>query len=249
MKGTVGSVHGGPRDALVAALASPSPRPVCDAGVVDRLQRVRRCRVHAAGASDFVTDQARSVAAWSSGPHPSSIEKDISCLLRTYAPSSGGGRRQPFDDLVDCPMRELGLLRSVDSADRRYRFVVGSKSTLPPEIVLYACADFLARTDTGASTVSVSRLATEAGAPGRAFKVSEADLVELLEEAVRLVPGTRASRPAGGCGSAGTRRRSRTSGILSGILVLLRRGMGDGPDARVLAGPIADLPCHEVVGS
>ncbi len=147
--------------------------------------------------TDFVTDQVRSVAAWGSGPHPSSIEKDISCLLRTYSPSSGAGRRPAFDDLVDCPMRELGLIRSVDSSERRYRFVVGPKSTLPPEIVLYACADFLARTEATASTVSVSRLATEAGAPGRTFKLAEADLVSLLEEAVDKVGSASLARPAG----------------------------------------------------
>src|SRR5690606_19331099 len=155
---------------------------------------------------------------------------DISCFLRTYAPSSGTGRRQPFDDLVDCPMRELGLLRSVDPAERRFRFVVGAKSTLPPEIVLYACADFLARTDAGASTVSVSRLATEAGAPGRIFKVSEADLVELLETAVSLVPHASLARPAGAV--------QLVLGDDPALLATsaaheyyLRRGMGNGPDA------------------
>jgi hypothetical protein len=146
--------------------------------------------------TDFVTDQVRSVSKWTTSPHPSSIEKDISCLLRTYAPSSLN-RRQPFDDLVDCPMRDLGLLRSVDATQRRYRFVVGPKSTLPAEIVLYACADFLARSETGARTVSVSRLATEAGAPGRVFKLSEAELVSRLEESVETVPSASLARPAG----------------------------------------------------
>jgi len=145
--------------------------------------------------TDFVSDQIRSVASWSP-PHPSSIEKDVSCLFRTYAPSNPG-RRQPFDDLVDCPMRDLGLLRSLDQSQRRYRFVVGGKSTLPAEVVLYACADFMARTEAGAQTMSVSRLATEAGAPGRVFKLPEAELVNTLEDAVELVSGSALARPAG----------------------------------------------------
>lgn len=190
--------------------------------------------------TDFVTDQVRSVAAWSPGPHPSSIEKDVSCLLRTYSPSSGAGRRQPFDDLVDCPMRELGLIRSIDLMERRYRFVVGPKSTLPPEIVLYACADFLARTDAGASTVSVSRLATEAGAPGRIFKISEAELVELLEEAVELAESAALARPAGAVQLViGDDPALLATSAVQGYY--RRRGMGGGPDARVLAGPMADL--------
>lgn len=199
--------------------------------------------------TDFVTDQVRSVASWGSGPHPSSIEKDISCLLRTYSPSSGAGRRQPFDDLVDCPMRELGLIRSVDSSDRRYRFVVGPKSTLPPEIVLYACADFLARTETTASTVSVSRLATEAGAPGRAFKLSEADLVSLLETAVDQVDSASLARPAGavqlGLGSAAAQ-------VATAAVHAYFRRNSDNPEPlgeRALAGPDADLAIEDRVAA
>jgi hypothetical protein len=196
--------------------------------------------------TDFVTDQVRSVSAWSSGPHPSSIEKDVSCLLRTYAPSAGTGRRQPFDDLVDCPMRELGLLRSVNPVERRFRFVVGPKATLPPEIVLYACADFMARTDSGANTVSVSRLATEAGAPGRIFKVSETDLVELLEQAVANTESASLARPAGAVQLVlGEDPASLATAAVQGYY--RRRGMGGKPSGRILAGPSADLPDrHEV---
>ncbi len=191
--------------------------------------------------TDFVTDQVGSVAAWGSGPHHSSIEKDISCLLRTYSPSFGTGRKQPFDDLVDCPMRELGLIRSVDQAERRYRFVVGPKSTLPPEIVLYACADFLARTEAGALTVSVSRLATEAGAPGRTFKLSEADLVNLLEAAVDTVGSATLARPAGAVQlhMSGSPAQVATDAVHS---YYRHRGVEASTGDAVLAGPDADAP-------
>ena len=158
--------------------------------------------------SDFVTDQVGSVSSWSSRPHPSSIDKDVSW----------------------------------------FRFVVGPKPTLPPEIVFYACADFLARTESGANTVSVSRLATEAGAPGRVFKVSEADLVELLEEAVRDVPHASLARPAGAVQLA----LADDPALLATSAAreyYRRRGLGSGPDARLLAGPMADRPFREVVRS
>ena len=153
---------------------------------------------------DFVTDQVESVSAWAYPPHPSSIEKDVSCLLRTYASTADSGRRQPFDDLVDCPMRELGLIRCVDASSRRYRFVMGAKSTLPPEIVLYACADFLARVDAHAKTAVMSRLATEPGAPGRAFKLSEAEMVAMMEE---LAEGQGLIQLALACGGGSDRAR------------------------------------------
>ena len=51
-------------------------------------------------------------------PHPNSIGKDISALLRTYAPAERTGRAR-IDDLLDCPLRELTLL-SRSPATGRY---------------------------------------------------------------------------------------------------------------------------------
>lgn len=146
--------------------------------------------------TDFVHDQLDSVSAWTK-PHPSSIEKDLSCLLRTYSPAADTGRRQPFDDLVDCPMRELGLIRCIDASERRFRFATGPKPTLPPEVVLFACADFLARTEAKSRTAMVSRLATEPGAPGRMYRLSETDLVSAIEAAAASTGLIQLARPAG----------------------------------------------------
>lgn len=49
---------------------------------------------------EFACDQVESVSVWQSVPNRSSIEKDVSCFLRTYASSVDSGRRQSFDDLV-----------------------------------------------------------------------------------------------------------------------------------------------------
>ena len=42
-------------------------------------------------------------------PHPSSVKKDVSALLRTYAPAEQSKRRR-IDDILDCPFRELNLI-------------------------------------------------------------------------------------------------------------------------------------------
>jgi len=194
--------------------------------------------------TDFVKDQIDAISSWSK-PHESSVAKDVSCLLRTYAPSADTARRQAFDDLVDCPMRELGLLRCLDPAARVYRFAVGPKSTLPPEIMLYAVLDFLARTDAHTQTVTVSRLASEAGAPGRAFKVTETDLVELLEAAADLTGRIRLARPAGvvQVGFDGTAAAAATAVLRA---YYARRGLGAGPrDHGLLAGSDADLSTNQ----
>jgi hypothetical protein len=89
------------------------------------------------------------------------------------------GPRAAFDDQIDCPSRELGLIMST-SERGVYRFSIGPKPSLSPSVAAFACLDFLARTDAAARTVTISRLASEPGCPGKAFKLSESALSDLL---------------------------------------------------------------------
>ncbi|HWA67422.1 MAG TPA: DUF4007 family protein [Mycobacteriales bacterium] len=131
----------------------------------------------------FVSEFVDGVSDWDD-VHSGSLKKDIDCLLRMYTAEAEGGR-PTSDDLVDCPFRELGLLRP-GTGRRRYRFVSSRKPGLPSAVVLFAALDFVARTDTTARTVTMSRLATEPGGPGRAFRISEQSLIEHIEQALPL---------------------------------------------------------------
>ncbi|MCY4424514.1 MAG: DUF4007 family protein [Acidimicrobiaceae bacterium] len=127
-------------------------------------------------------------------PHPNSISKDVSALLRTYAPADRTGRAR-IDDMLDCPLRELSLL-SYSPATGRFRFTLGSKPTLPSEVVAYAALDYVALTEVRGSTITLSRLTHASGAPGKAFKLTESELMDALrpsiadEEALRLATPT-----------------------------------------------------------
>lgn len=127
---------------------------------------------------EFVADEIGR-SSWDS-PMRSSIEKDVSCLLRTYAAVKRG--RAAIDDLLDCPLRNLGLIE--ETSPDRFRFSLGRKPGMPAEIVLFAAVDWMAMQESGALTVSVSRLLNELGSPARVFKLNETALCELLEEAV-----------------------------------------------------------------
>ena len=107
-------------------------------------------------------------------PLASSVRKDISAFIRTYAPTTRTGRGS-LDDVLDCPLRELGLVAR-SPATSKLRFIIGPKPTLPDEIVGYAVFDYLARLEPGASTVTLARLASDAGGPGKAFKLHESDI-------------------------------------------------------------------------
>ena len=128
-----------------------------------------------------ITLQLQVGANWAP-PHPTSIRKDVSALLRTYAPAEQSGRTG-IDDILDCPLRELNLIGR-SAATNRYRFTTGAKPTLPPAILAYAAMDYLACTDTGGNTATISRLAHESGAPGKVFKLTETELLTALEPAI-----------------------------------------------------------------
>lgn len=128
-----------------------------------------------------ITLQLQVATNWAP-PHPTSIRKDLSALLRTYAPAEQSGR-MGIDDVLDCPLRELNLIGRSAATDR-YRFAAGPKPTLPSAILAYAALDYLVRTDTREKTTTVSRLAHESGAPGKVFKLTEAELIAALEPAV-----------------------------------------------------------------
>ena len=125
----------------------------------------------------------------------SSIKKDVDCLLRTFAVRRSG--RQSIDDVLDCPTRQLGLIVPAIGEARTWRFVTGPKPSLPPEIVAYACLDFLSEVSATEKTISVVRLAGDPGSPGRAFRLSETNLYDILTEAALKIPQMRVAEPAG----------------------------------------------------
>jgi len=129
-------------------------------------------------------------------PSESSLRKDVSALLRTYAPAERVSRGR-IEDVLDCPFRELGLiLRS--RATGKYRFAMGPKPTLPSAIVAYAVLDYMSCWEPAARSVLLSRISAEPGAPGRAFRLSEAELADALRPVVELSAGSlELASPAG----------------------------------------------------
>ncbi|MGY1827016.1 DUF4007 family protein [Blastococcus sp. SYSU DS0541] len=125
----------------------------------------------------------------------SSVKKDVDCLLRTFAARRTG--RQTMDDLLDCPTRQLGLISPAAGEARSWRFVTGPKPSLPAAIVAYACLDFLAQVGPKERTISVARLAGDPGAPGRAFRLTESNVYDILTEVAKSVPQMHVAEPAG----------------------------------------------------
>lgn len=136
--------------------------------------------------------QTIETSTWNT-PHESSIAKDISVFVRTYGDTSS--TRGKFDDQFGCPLRDLKLLTA--SPTSGYRLANERPPTLPGEIVLLALLDHAAMQGDSANTVALARVATEPGGPGRAFRLNDTDIAELIEPTVNEISGLSLTAPAG----------------------------------------------------
>lgn len=159
----------------------------------------------------------------------SSLNKDITCILRMYV--EGSSQTGVMEDSIDCPFAELGIIDTAGKA-RHYNFRVGEKTNLPPEIVTAACLEF-ASTQGEQKTISISKLCYEIGSPGLVFKLSESALCEAIAQVERsldrisIFPPQAAKKPP----REKTLRLSETGGLIQ---------LSFTDEAIALAGAIVD---------
>jgi hypothetical protein len=148
---------------------------------------------------EHVQAQIDATSSWNQPkpPHTTTVRKDVLALLRAYAGTSGSRRKDTDDDGLDNPLVPLTLLRQTDELGT-FRFGVGPKPGLPTAVAAFACLDFLARNGATSRQTLVATLATEQGGPGRAFKLTERDLTDLLARAAELHPDLIAMTISGG---------------------------------------------------
>lgn len=116
----------------------------------------------------------------------SSLQRDVDCFVRTYAPSRIT-RTVVAEDTFDCPLTELGLLREIES-NHVYSFSRGDHPSLPTRIVAYALLRYWDINCPKREASAFEEIAYRAGSPGRVFKLSEDALsahLEALEDLTR----------------------------------------------------------------
>lgn len=114
------------------------------------------------------------------------LSRDVDCLIRCYVPARLGS--EAGDETFDCPLADLQLIRQA-VLPGTYRFDTGSKLNLPPAVIAYAVADYIACAGNGEVTVSLADLLYGADSPGAAFKLDSASLIEYLDELDELTAG------------------------------------------------------------
>lgn len=104
------------------------------------------------------------------------LKRDIDCYLRVYSTTSSTAKNS--QESFDCPMNNLSLITPIGEHDS-YQFNVGSKSSLPPEIIAYAVCDYL--TDKGRQSARIQEILYDKASPGQIFMLDENSLIEAIE--------------------------------------------------------------------
>lgn len=114
----------------------------------------------------------------------SSIEKDVSCLLRMYGPVATDA-----PETLVSPFAALRLIDRIDGKPVQHRITYGPKSGLPPELVALVAIELMRSEDAATRSTGIAHLATAEASPGRIFALSENELVAALDDARRHVRG------------------------------------------------------------
>ena len=120
-------------------------------------------------------------------PSENTIERDVACLLQSYARVIPTENKDP-EDALECPFVELGLL-SYFRTSRYYQVHQGEKE-IPTHLLGYALSKAFEEVRTGQDTfdISVREAATRPGGPGKAFVLTSESLLSLALHAEEADP-------------------------------------------------------------
>lgn len=108
----------------------------------------------------------------------SSLVKDINCILRMYVEQAS--KKGFREESIDSPFAELNLIKGYGDA-KHFVFNMGKKLGLAPEIIVATCLEYASTMESGAKTISLSRLLYDQGSPGTVFKLTGNVLHEAIE--------------------------------------------------------------------
>ncbi|MCY3869455.1 MAG: DUF4007 family protein [Gemmatimonadetes bacterium] len=120
-------------------------------------------------------------------PSENTIDRDVACLLQSYARNIPTEDKDP-EDALECPFVELGLLSYFRSSE--YYQVHQGEKEIPTHLLGYVLSIAFEESRTGKDTfpISVREAATCLGGPGRAFVLTSESLLSLALQAENADP-------------------------------------------------------------
>ena len=111
-------------------------------------------------------------------PSLRTLERDVACLLRSYAEVIPREQSDP-ENILECPLRELGLL-TLSRQSGFFQMDHGPKA-IPFPVFAYATHRAFALSEEGDQVdLSLTELTHREGSPGRLFSLSSESLFEML---------------------------------------------------------------------
>ena len=123
-------------------------------------------------------------------PGIKTLERDVSCLLSSYARIIPEGSIDPEEN-YNCPFRELGMLSYF--RDTNAYHLVGNNRNIPGHALAYCLSLSTQVSVTEIREVSIADSATAINGPGRCFGLSPNAIFELMETTVQYEPECRFS--------------------------------------------------------
>ncbi|MEI7788779.1 MAG: DUF4007 family protein [Chlorobiaceae bacterium] len=112
-------------------------------------------------------------------PPDSIIMRDVDCFIRSYCGTRRFEKKKAGEDTFECPFQELNLIQVMSDGDF-YRFSIGSKVSLPAEIIGYAICEYFGREKKNAMTIQ--KILYREGSPGQVFMLDENTLIEAVQD-------------------------------------------------------------------
>lgn len=137
-------------------------------------------------AGDFVETVRKYVAGQSDKEYSAkSFEDDFSCILQTYVPYEMlKGKPSSPENLIDCPLGDLGLIEVDNRTRKTYRKCSPTLSALPREMVAYTILRMLQRSSVEAAgaEVAIDGLLHDRLSPGKLMNLDSQGLLQKLYE-------------------------------------------------------------------
>jgi len=106
------------------------------------------------------------------------LMRDVDCYIRAYAGARRFEKKKKGEESFDCPLQELNLIHPMTDAEM-YRFAIGPKLSLPPEIIGYAVWDYLNR-GLSRNSIRIQEALYHEFSPGQVFMLDENTLIEAI---------------------------------------------------------------------
>lgn len=107
----------------------------------------------------------------------STLERDIECCLKMYAPTKASGKKRVLELSYACPFQELELLSPLEGSSK-LSFSIGPKNGLPSEIIGYAIWEYMRSSKR--KSLRLKEVLYDDYAPGQIFMLDESSLVEAI---------------------------------------------------------------------